>query len=244
VQISSSGRFRYAFTSRRGGVSAAPYDSLNLGDHVGDDPEAARANRVLAAKALGVPAERIAYMAQVHGADVAVVRDPWPHEAAPQVDALVTDRPGLALAVMVADCVPVLLADEAAAVVGAAHAGRVGMAAGVVPAAVSAMCELGAAPERIVAHTGPAMCGLCYEVPETMRADVAAKEPTAWSTTRQGTPGLDVPAAVAAQLRRAGVPEANLRLSRECTAENPDYYSYRRDGVTGRFAGFVWFEED
>jgi hypothetical protein len=243
VTIASSGPLRYAFTDRRGGVSRPPYDSLNLGDHVGDDPQAVRANRLLAAKALGVSREQVVYMKQVHGADVAVVREPWPDEQAPSVDALVTDRPGVVLAVLVADCTPVLLADPVAGVVAAVHAGRPGMAAGVVTAAIEAMQKLGAEPARMEAYTGAGVCGTCYEVPEQLRAEVAAKEPISWTTTRQGTPGIDVPAGVSAQLRRAGVPESSTRLADGCTMEKEQYFSYRRDGVTGRFAGFIWFEE-
>ena len=239
-----SGPLRFAFSDRQGGASAAPYGSLNLGDHVGDDLETVRENRRLAAKSLGVAREQVVFMKQVHGKDVAVVREPWPDEAAPSVDALVTDRPGLVLAVLVADCTPVLLADPVAGVVGAAHAGRPGMAAGVVAATIEAMRELGADPARMQAFTGPGACGSCYEVPEEMRADVARAEPASWATTRQGTPAVDVPGGVAAQLRRAGIREESLTLSDVCTIETPLYYSYRRDGITGRFAGFIWFDED
>lgn len=241
--IAHSGSVRFAFTTRHGGVSAAPYDSLNLGDHVGDDLAAVQQNRRLAAKLLGVERDRVVYMKQVHGKQVAVAREPWPDEAAPSVDALVTAEPGLALAVLVADCTPVLLADRTAGVLGAAHAGRPGMAAGVVPATIEAMRELGADPAHMEAFTGPGVCGACYEVPEQMRAEVAEREPESWATTRQGTAAVDVPRGVAAQLRRAGIPEGNLHLSPQCTIESPDYYSYRRDGVTGRFAGFVWIDE-
>ena len=242
MTIAYSGPLRFAFTTRQGGAGAAPFDSLNLGDHVGDDLETVRANRRLAAESLGVKRDRVVYMKQVHGADIAVAREPWPDEAAPSVDALVTDQSGLVLAVLVADCTPVLLADPVAGVVGAAHAGRPGMAAGVVPATIEAMRGLGADPARMEAHTGPGVCGACYEVPEAMRADVAAREPESWATTRQGTPAVDVPRGVAAQLRRAGIPEERLHLSHACTMESPEYFSYRRDATTGRFAGFVWFE--
>jgi polyphenol oxidase len=202
-----------------------------------------RANRRRAAQSLGVEPDRVVYMRQVHGTEVAVAREPWPDEAAPSVDALVTDRPGLVLAVLVADCVPVLLADREAGVVGAVHAGRAGMAAGVVTAAVDAMRALGAQPSRMEAHVGPSVCGSCYEVPEQLRAEVAAKEPASWATTRQGTPALDVPAGVSAQLRRAGVRESPMRIADGCTMETEQYYSHRRDGVTGRLAGFIWLEE-
>ncbi|OSP43081.1 laccase, partial [Streptomyces sp. 13-12-16] len=129
----------FAFTDRWGGVSAAPYEELNLGGAVGDDPGAVRVNRELAAKSLGVDPARVVWMNQVHGADVAVVDEPWGERPVPEVDAIVTARRGLALAVLTADCVPVLLADPVAGVVAAAHAGRPGMTAGVVPAAVRAM---------------------------------------------------------------------------------------------------------
>lgn len=243
MTVATSGPLRLAFTDRRGGVSLAPYDSLNLGEHVGDDLQAVRANRALAARGFGVAPEQVVYMKQVHGIDVAVAREPWPDEEAPRVDALVTDRPGVVLAVLVADCTPVLLADTVAGVVGAVHAGRAGMAAGVVDSAIAAMCELGAEPWRMQAFTGPGVCGACYEVPEELRAEVTAKEPASWSTTRQGTPGIDVPAGVSAQLRRAGVKENPARIADGCTMENPLYFSYRRDGRTGRFGGFIWLDE-
>jgi YfiH family protein len=151
----------FAFTDRWGGVSAAPYERLNLGGAVGDDPEAVRTNRELAAKSLGIDPANVVWMNQVHSADVAVVDGPWGERPVPEVDAIVTSRRGLALAVLTADCTPVLLADPVAGVAAAAHAGRPGMVAGVVPAAVRTMVELGADPARIIARTGPAVCGRC-----------------------------------------------------------------------------------
>lgn len=230
----------FAFTDRWGGVSAAPYEELNLGGAVGDDPEAVRANRDIAAKSLGIDPDRVVWMNQVHGADVAVVDEPWGERAVPEVDAIVTARRGLALAVLTADCVPVLLADPVAGVVAAAHAGRPGMVKGVVPAAVRAMAELGADPGRIVARTGPAVCGRCYEVPEAMRAEVAAVEPAAHAETSWGTPAVDVSAGVHAQLDRLGV--CDRAQSPECTLESGDHFSYRRDRTTGRLAGYVWLD--
>jgi polyphenol oxidase len=230
----------FAFTDRWGGVSAAPYEELNLGGAVGDDPEAVRANRDIAAKSLGIEADRVVWMNQVHGADVAVVDEPWGDRPVPEVDAIVTVRRGLALAVLTADCVPVLLADPVAGVAAAAHAGRPGMVEGVVPAAVRAMVELGAEPGRIVARTGPAVCGRCYEVPEAMRAEVAAVEPAAYAETSWGTPAVDVSAGVHAQLDRLGV--CDRAQAPECTLESVDHFSYRRDRTTGRLAGYVWLD--
>jgi YfiH family protein len=229
----------FAFTDRWGGVSAAPYEELNLGGAVGDDPGAVTANRELAAKSLGLDPARVVWMNQVHGNDVATVDGPW-GSAVPEVDAIVTTRRGLALAVLTADCTPVLLADPVAGVVAAAHAGRPGMVAGVVPAAVRAMTELGAEPHRIVARTGPAVCGRCYEVPEAMRAEVAAVEPAAHAETSWGTPAVDVSAGVHAQLERLGVHDREQ--SPVCTRESRDHFSYRRDRTTGRLAGYVWLD--
>ncbi|MEV0369480.1 peptidoglycan editing factor PgeF [Streptomyces sp. NPDC050636] len=228
----------FAFTDRWGGVSAAPYDQLNLGGAVGDDPQAVRANRELAAKELGLDPAAVVWMNQVHGRDVAVVDGPWRTGEVPCVDAVVTARRGLALAVLTADCTPVLLADPVAGITGAAHAGRPGLVAGVVPAAVEAMVALGAEPGRIVAYTGPAVCGRCYEVPEAMRSEVAAVVPETRSTTTWGTPAVDVTAGVRAQLAAAGVQLSDD--SHICTLESADYFSYRRDRATGRQASYVW----
>lgn len=236
-----TGSAHFAFTDRWGGVSAAPYGELNLGGAVGDDPAAVGANRERAARRLGLDPARVVWMNQVHGRDVAVVDGPWGADAEiPAVDAVVTARRGLPLAVLTADCTPVLLADPVAGVVGAAHAGRPGLVAGVVPAAVEAMVALGAQPSRITAHTGPAVCGRCYEVPEAMRAEVAEAVPGAWSETGWGTPAVDVTGGVHAQLAALGVTDRHS--SSYCTLESGDHFSYRRDRTTGRLAGYVWLD--
>lgn len=230
----------FAFTDRWGGVSAAPYDELNLGGAVGDDPQAVRTNRELSAKALGLDPSSVVWMNQVHGRDVAVVEGPWTTGEIPCVDAVVTSRRGLALAVLTADCTPVLLADPVAGVAGAAHAGRPGLVAGVVPAVVGAMTAQGADPARIVARTGPSVCGRCYEVPAAMRAEVAETVPESWAETSWGTPAVDVAAGVRAQLARSGVEMDGL--SHICTLESADHFSYRRDRTTGRLASYVWLD--
>lgn len=228
------GAARFALTDRFGGVSVGAFAELNLGGHVGDAPEQVAENRLRLADRVGLPVDHVLYASQVHGADVATVDGPW-RGSAPRVDAMVTRATGLGLAVLVADCVPVLLADPVAGVVGVAHAGRRGMVDGVVPAALAAMRRLGAA--GITARVGPSVCGRCYEVPADMRAVVAGEEPASWATTRARTPALDVSAGVAAQLRRAGV---DVRTLEGCTVEDARLFSYRRDHVTGRFAGLVW----
>ncbi|MEU9307992.1 peptidoglycan editing factor PgeF [Streptomyces sp. NPDC048256] len=239
-QRESESGAHFAFTDRWGGVSAAPYEELNLGGAVGDDPDAVRVNRELAAKSLGLDPGLVVWMNQVHGNDVAEVDGPWTTGLTPPVDGLVTATRGLALAVLTADCVPVLLADPVAGVVAAAHAGRPGMVKGIVPAAIDAMESLGAVPSRIVARTGPAVCGRCYEVPEAMRAEVAAVEPAAGAETSWGTPAVDVIAGVHAQLDRLGVHDRER--SPVCTRESNDHFSYRRDRSTGRLAGYVWLD--
>lgn len=232
----------FAFTDRWGGVSAAPYDSLNLGGAVGDAPASVAANRAAAADALGLAPADVRWLQQVHGREVAVADGPWPNGAAPEADGVVTARPGVALAVLTADCVPVLLADPVAGVAGAAHAGRPGVAVGVVPATLAAMRQLGAEPSRIVAHVGPAVCGRCYEVPAELRDAVDRAVPGTATTTRHGTPALDLPAGVARQLADGGVGE--VVPSGVCTVESARHFSYRREGTTGRQAGYVWVGRD
>jgi YfiH family protein len=218
-------------------VSRPPYDSFNLGDHVGDEPGDVAANRSRVARELAVPEDRLVWMSQVHGTGVATVDGPQAGPV-PGTDALVTATPGLVLCVLVADCVPVLLADPVAGVVAAVHAGREGVRQGVLPAALSAMAALGARARHVTALLGPAVCGECYEVPAAMQADVARVAPGAAVRTRQGTPGLDLRAGVAEILGRAGIPE--VVQDPRCTVEDPLLFSHRRDGVTGRQAGLVW----
>ncbi|MGD0685831.1 MAG: peptidoglycan editing factor PgeF [Streptosporangiaceae bacterium] len=231
-----------AFTSRDGGVSAPPFDSLNLGAAVGDDPAAVARNRQLAAAAFGRATDGITWMRQVHGAGVAYAparSGPLPApDLLPAVDAIFTDAAAVTVGVLAADCAMVLIADGAARIVGAAHAGREGIAAGVVPALVRSMTAAGADPARMRAVIGPAICGACYEVPWQLRARIADDVPEAGCVTRKGSPGIDIRAGAAAQLARAGV--RAVRQDRRCTAETPALYSYRRDGQTGRFAGLAW----
>jgi hypothetical protein len=226
-------------TDRRGGRSLSPYDSFNLGDHVGDEPAAVAANRARVARELGVAEDRLVWMNQVHGTGVAVVDGPQAGPV-PATDALVTSTRGLVLAVLVADCVPILLADHDTGVVAAVHAGREGVRQGVLPAALSAMASLGARARHVTALLGPAVCGECYEVPEAMQAEVAGVAPAAAVPTRTGTAGLDLRAGLAELLTRAGVRE--VVHDPRCTMEDPTLFSHRRDGVTGRQAGLVWLD--
>ncbi|ADB31955.1 protein of unknown function DUF152 [Kribbella flavida DSM 17836] len=231
------GNVRFAFTDRYGGASRPPYGELNLGSAQGEDAAVIAENFRRVAAAFDLPVEAVLRVSQVHGRDVHVVGpdDPLPPELQPSADALVTTRTDVVLAVRAADCLPVLLADQDNGVVGAAHSGRPGMYLGVVPATVEAMRRLGA--ERITAVLGPYACGRCYEVPEQMRAEVAARVPASYSETSWGTPALDVAAGVTAQLAEYGVDVVDAT---RCTIESEDLYSYRREGpVSGRMAGLV-----
>lgn len=222
-----------AFTDRFGGVSTAPFDSLNLALLSQDAPEAVTENHRLMIEDFA-PGAVLVDMMQVHGADAVLVDGPVAGDR-PSCDALVTMLPDLVLVVRAADCVPVLLADPVHGVIGAAHSGRLGLAKGVVPAAVRLMREHGA--EEIIAWVGPHVCGGCYEVPLAMQAEVAAVEPASLATTSWGTPALDLGAGVRAQLQREGV---TVRDASRCTQESPDLYSHRRDGAgAGRLAGLI-----
>ncbi|MDQ3153924.1 MAG: peptidoglycan editing factor PgeF [Actinomycetota bacterium] len=234
-----SARVRRVVTTRDGGVSSGPYRTFNLGDHVGDDAEDVTINRHRLATDLGLSPDRVVWMEQVHGRSVAVVDGPRA-EPVPVTDGLVTAVPCLAVAVLVADCVPVLLGDPVAGVVAAVHAGRVGAGIGVVPAALAAMARLGATPADTEALLGPSACGECYEVPREMQADVGARLPGSASRTRRGTPGLDLRAGLFQQLADAGV--GRIGVDPRCTIEDPSLYSYRRDGTTGRLAALTWIE--
>ena len=227
---------RVVFTDRVGGVSAAPFDTLNLAGHVGDDPAAVAANRAALAGRAGVQPDRLVVLAAVSGGPVAEVDATSPPEVT-GVEAIVTREKNLAVGVIAADCVPVLLADEAAGVVGAAHAGRRGVEAHIVTDAVQAMTTLGADPGRIEAWLGPAICGRCYEVGDDVAQQTTAVAPTSRSTTSWGTTALDLPAAVQAELAATGV--GTVHADPRCTHEDPLLFSYRRDGVTGRQASVV-----
>jgi YfiH family protein len=238
-------RIRRVTTTRAGGASAPPFDTFNLGDHVGDDPSAVAANRKRLASALRLGENAVVWMNQVHGDRVVVVDGPLKADAAgagvvDKTDALVTTTPRLALAVVTADCVPVLLGDARAGVVAAVHAGRVGAQKGVVAKTVEAMLRLGAHAGDISALLGPAVSGRNYEVPEEMAAEVEAALPGSRTTTTDGTPGLDLRAGIARQLTALGL--TAIDVDPRCTVDDPNLFSHRRDAPTGRLASLVWME--
>jgi YfiH family protein len=232
-------RVRRVTTTREGGVSKPPFDTFNLGDHVGDEPEAVAANRKRLAAAIGLEEDRVIWMNQVHGDRVTRVDGPLV-TAVEATDALVTTTPRLALAVVTADCVPVLLADARSGVVAAVHAGRVGAQLGVVARAVQEMQAAGADVDDVSVLLGPAVSGPNYEVPEEMAAQVEAELPGSRTTSRHGTPALDLREGIARQLRTLGVKAVDI--DPRCTFSDPALFSHRRDAPTGRLASVIWME--
>ena len=217
---------KYRFTNRTGGASSGAFASLNLGTHVSDDLPTVLSNRALLAEEVGP----IQYMSQVHGNRVVVIEEVTDED--PTADALVTGIPGVSLAVQVADCIPLLL--HSAESVAAVHVGRKGLVNGVALAALEAMRDMGSS--EITAIIGPSICGNCYEVSQEIYDEVVTVHPVAASRTSQGTPALDLPAALRAVLESQSI---SLIDESHCTLENDDLYSYRRDGVTGRQAGII-----
>ena len=216
------------FTDRLGGNSSGEYASLNLGDHVGDDPEVVSGNRALVSAKFG----STQYMNQVHGNRVAIIEEVT--DEVPTADALVTGIPGIILAVMVADCIPLLLKSKDA--VAAVHVGRKGLVNRVAEKAIDVMREISGA--EISAIIGPAICGKCYEVSKEIFSEVTSSHPESTSQTASKTPALDLVAALISDLQSLGITDIDNQS--RCTLEHDDLYSYRRDGATGRQAGLVW----
>lgn len=228
----------WGFTTSRGGSSVGDFASLNLGGRVGDDPSSVRSNRSRVAAAFGVDADRLLFMNQCQGRAVVVVDRPWEGEP-PEADAIVTTSTNLALAVLVADCTPVLLVDQVAGVAAAVHAGRPGMMSGIVGQAIDAMSDLGA--RSIRATVGPSVCGRCYEVPQAMMAQAASISPAAAAVSWQGTPAIDIAAGVVEQLRARSVVVQRIA---GCSRELEQLFSFRRQHRTGRYAGVVRLLDD
>jgi len=214
------------FTNRHGGSSHGDYSSWNLASHVGDDQMDVEENLEKLRERVG----SFVVMSQVHGDGVVVV-DEVPAEA-PIADALITSNPNLALVVMVADCIPLLLRSEK--LVAAVHVGRAGLINSIALKTVAKMREIGAV--QISGSIGPAICGSCYEVPQELHDQVSAAHPLASSKTRVGTPALDLPRALVAALAAVDVP---VEISAGCTLEDDDFFSFRRNKVTGRQAGVI-----
>jgi len=218
----------YCFTDSTGGLSTGAFLSNNLATHVGDDQDTVFANRARLESHVGIP---IQFMNQVHGDVVSIIRGEVVQT--PTSDALLTQSAGIGLAVMVADCIPLLLASSSS--VAAVHVGRKGLMNEVALAAITLMRSIDSS--EITAVIGPSICGHCYEVSEDIYNDVANKFPLAASKTRNGGLALNLAAALIDQLQKHGI---KVTDESRCTVEDEDLYSYRRDGVTGRQVGVVW----
>lgn len=234
---------RALFTTRYGGTSQGDFAEANLALHVGDNPADVAAQRTTLHAMMAAP---VVFVDQRHTADVHVLpRDhaqPFPRpsgEAAPVADAVVTDREDVAVAVMVADCVPVLLSDPEAGVVAAAHAGRRGLLSGILQNTLGQMERLGADPSRTQAAIGPSICAKCYEVPESMREDCGDLRDVLWTSTSWGTPSLDLRAGARYVLEQEGLPALSIDDEYPCTLEDEAFFSYRRHPQTGRCAGVI-----
>ncbi|MEO5773428.1 MAG: peptidoglycan editing factor PgeF [Sphingomicrobium sp.] len=219
----------HGFLGRRGGVSTGEMAGLNVGPGSGDDPQALRENQARAVKAV-LPGSQLVLMHQIHSADVAVVTDPWPITARPEGDGMVTDRPGLLLGILTADCAPVLFADEPAGVIGAAHAGWRGALSGVTDAVIEAMETLGANRDRIHAAVGPCIARDSYEVDEAFRARFLADDESNtrfFSQSAGDKPHFDLQAYVAARLAGAGIASVEA-LHLDTYADEQRFFSFRR----------------
>jgi len=216
----------HGFLGRRGGVSQGAIAGLNIGLGTQDDSKAVAENRRRAVAAV-LPGAGLATVYQIHSPDVVKVTQPWPHEQRPRADGMVTDRPGLLLGVVTADCAPVLFADRAAGVVGAAHAGWRGAHGGVLENTVAAMERLGAARSRIVATIGPAIAQASYEVDEAFRRNFGPQDEAFFSPGRGDRWQFDLEGYVARRLREAGIATVEP-LGLDTYPDKDRFFSYRR----------------
>lgn len=219
---------KYRFTESTGGLSTGAFLSFNVAQHVGDNPEVVTKNRALLEQEIGLP---IQYMNQVHGDQIAAIRQLLKDE--PTADGLLTTNTEFALAVMVADCIPLLLGNESS--VAAVHVGRRGLLNNIALAAINQMRAIDQSP--ITAVIGPTICGTCYEVSEEVYSEVVDRFPLAQARTKSNTFSLDLTKALKSLLISHGV---EVKDESRCTVEESSLYSYRRDGITGRQAGVVW----
>jgi YfiH family protein len=236
LQAGNLAGIRHAFFTREGGVSEGVYASLNAGVGSGDDPAKVAENRARMARAVGVTPERFLTAYQIHSPDVVVAEMPWRPDARPRADAIVTRVPGLAIGVSTADCGPVLFADPRARVIGAAHAGWRGALSGVIEAAVRAMAELGAWPERISAAVGPCIAQPSYEVGPELRAQFVAEDPRSASLFEPVAGSdrllLDLKGYALLRLARSGI-EDRIALPDDTFAEEERFFSARRTRLNG-----------
>jgi hypothetical protein len=234
--LDACGAIRHGFFTREGGVSGGVYASLNCGFGSGDDSAKVARNRAIAADALGLAEDRLVTCYQIHSATVLTVQAPWRREESPRADGMATDRPGIALGVLAADCAPVLFADPQAEVIGAAHGGWRGALGGVMEATVAAMTALGAAPSRIRAGIGPCIAQESYEVGPEFPGHFAAIDTASGGffvpAARPGHFRFDLPGYIAHRLARLGLGGV-ASTGCDTVADPARFFSYRRACLAG-----------
>jgi len=229
IRAAALGDVPHGFLGRRGGVSTGVTAGLNVGLGSADDPEKVRINRRLAADAVS-PGSALVTVHQIHSPDVVFAAGAWPDDARPHADAIVTDRPGLVLGILTADCAPLLFADTAAGIIGAAHAGWKGAIGGVVEATVAEMERRGADRSRIAAAVGPCIARRSYEVDEGFLRRFAEADPEnerLFGLGKEGGYQFDLEGYVVSRLAAAGL--GRIEALGQDTYSQPDlFYSYRR----------------
>ncbi len=245
VDIGTGDCLRIGFTSRHGGASGGDFSSLNLGFHVADDPDDVASNRETLQLEVG---SDIVWMSQTHGATIRNAAESTlgsrGYLSVGEADAIIVDQEvgkAVAAAVMVADCIPLVIADPVNVRGAVVHVGRAGLELGIAPKVVAELVRTGSLHADLVAVMGPSICGRCYEIPQDMVDRIATDNPRARSETRWGTPALDVPNALEAQLEGVGVPRIFRHSA--CTFEDEAYFSHRHSSNegkhSGRFAGIL-----
>jgi len=222
------------FTNRHGGVSTLPYESLNLAFHVGDDRVNVIKNRAILKDSLNL--QNIVWMEQVHEDNIQIISSAQSKPVS-ACDAIITDQPNIALAVMVADCIPILMFDTKRYIVAAIHAGRNGTFLQIAPKTVEVMQkEFGCLPSDILVFMGPSIRACCYEVSTEIATIVKNSFGKSYIDNRM----LDLQKLNQDQLIKTKIKKDNIQISNICTCCNPNYFSYRKEKITGRFAGVIW----
>jgi YfiH family protein len=229
------------FTARYGGAGRELFDNFNLATHVGDSQKTVVRNREILAENLGIPVDNLFFMNQVHGNQAAVITHESDPENPPTADALFTTMPGVALVVLVADCIPLLMQSDKA--VAAVHVGRKGLLSGVFQETLNAFNRQKIKNSEIKAFLGASICGNCYEVGQDVFQEVVSVIPAAATKnlSANNRPCLDIEAGLISLLDNEGVQWSSTR---QCTVHDPGFFSYRRDGVTGRQAGVIWLDRE
>jgi len=231
----------HAFTSRVGGTSLPPYDSLNLAFHIGDNEKTVTLNHEILAKELNHKRRTLVHMKQIHSKNIHKVGSEDNFSNPQECDALITNRTKTPLMVMVADCSPILFYDDVKKVIAVAHAGRQGAFLNIVQTTLDSFKEdFNSKMEDIVVSVGPSIGVCCYEVGSEINKEAKELSLEYAMQKREDSFYLNVGAIIKTQLLMAGIKEKNVEISQECTCcKNEKYFSYRADGVTGRFAGVM-----